>query len=154
MIIEKAKFKDTNEIAKLALNLFQYHSNLDIYYENNNKSLSVAVKTYGEWIKSRNFQFYVAKDKDLIVGFIIGKIEKEEPIYFRKKKGIVIALFIEKKYRRKGLANNLYDKLVYWFKDNNVNNIEIYVHAKNKGALKTWKKFGFLTDSYKMRKAI
>lgn len=134
--------------------MFEHHSNLDSYFEHNRKSLPVTIKTYGGWIKSKIFKFYIAKDDGLIVGFIIWKIEKEEPIYVRKKKGLVIALFVDQNHRRKGIAQDLFQKLSSWFTKNKISDVEIYVHSKNPHAIKTWGKLGFLTDSHRMRKSI
>jgi len=154
MEIEKAKFEDTLEISELAQVLFRFHSDLDSYYAHNDKSLDVTVKTYGGWIRSNKFRFYVAKEKGSIVGFIIGKIEKDEPIYLRAEKGIVIALFVKDTYRERGLARELFTYLSAWFKTKGISDVELYVHANNVAAMGAWTKLGFIIDSHRMRRAI
>ena len=154
MVIERALKSDVLKISELAYDLFNVHTQLDPYYAHNEDSLKVTIETYSKWIEMNEFSFYVAKEEGEIVGFIIGKIEKEEPIYIRKRKGIVIALFVDSKFGGRGISKELFTNLSAWFKENGVDDIELYVHTKNEAAMGAWSKYGFVVDSHRMRKRI
>jgi len=52
-------------------------------------------------------------------------------------------MFIEKKYRRKGLGAALVKNFINWCKKNKVDYISVSVSAKNEFGLKFYKKSGF-----------
>jgi ribosomal protein S18 acetylase RimI-like enzyme len=93
----------------------------------------------------------VAEDNNKIVGFINGKIEKRLPIFIEGKIGFISGIFIEEKYRRKGIGKLFINELTKWFKSKKIKNVELQVHLKNQIGLDAWEKYGFKSILYTQR---
>ena len=93
----------------------------------------------------------VVLEKEKVIGYLIGKIEKPKPYAAPEKIGKVASAFVSEKYRRKGVGKKTVEKLLEWFKENKIKHIELNVDSRNKIGLGAWKKFGFFEFQKKMR---
>lgn len=87
-------------------------------------------------ITSKNMIFFVAKNKKKIVGTIALK-----KIYSHQ--GRLKHMYVDKKYRGKGLAQKLYDKILDYCNSNQINKIYLTTYPKMREAQKFYKKQGF-----------
>lgn len=93
----------------------------------------------------------IVKENDKIVGMISGLIIKIKNDLFLNSRifGYLQYLFVEKKFRGKGIANKLKKELFNWFKKKKCDFIRIEVGSTNP-AKKIYKKWGFEEDAVKM----
>ena len=100
---------------------------------------------------------FVIEEKNNIIGFITYSI-----IYERAE---IIDIIIDEKYRNKGYATLLLEKVFDIIKDNNCENITLEVNSNNKSAINLYKKSGFKivsvrknyynnSDAYLMKKEL
>lgn len=94
-----------NEYSKIALNVFA------------NKKAKDVKKNYGD------NKFFFALDNDKIIGFINGTIIDEI--------GLINHAYIKEEYRDKKVFLSLYKKLIAWFKENNIDTLEIEINHDN-----------------------
>lgn len=52
-------------------------------------------------------------------------------------------MFVDRQYRRQGIAGDILQALFEWFKKNGVKHAALNVISKNKVGNKTWAKYGF-----------
>ena len=83
--------------------------------------------------------FLVAVEDGLVVGYIIFWI-KDEGL------GHIIALAVDKKYRRQHIATRLLMMAVTVFKNCDIHRITLEVKSHNEAAVEFYKKFGFKID--------
>jgi ribosomal protein S18 acetylase RimI-like enzyme len=58
-------------------------------------------------------------------------------------RGFICDIFIEKKFRHKGVGEALIKNMVKWFKSKKIRDVELNVYSKNIKALKIYKHLGF-----------
>lgn len=105
-------------------------------------------------IAKNNYAAFIAEHSNKVVGVLQGQIKKG---YFLNNVGYVghySTIFIDRGYRQKGVAKKLFKAMTQWFKSKNIKSVDLYVHSKNKIALKAWKRLGFEEVLKLMRKVV
>lgn len=94
--------------------------------------------------------FFVAYSED---GEIIGTIgiraydknfEQFKHLYSNESTSSIWRLFIDRRYRRCGLASKMFSVAENFAKDNGYNDIYLHTHKNLDGALRFWTKMGFV----------
>lgn len=144
MIIRKAKKSDESGIR-----------NIDNFYKSMNRFIGIdmldprfkevkeAKSYYMNFITGKKKWCYIVEEKDKIVGFILFNIKKREPYYKIKKVGYIDLVFVDSRYRGKGVSKLLMDKAHEIFMDEGIDYMELSVHVSNPIAYKAWKRHGF-----------
>lgn len=92
-------------------------------------------------------KFFIAKEDDVVLGFIACSITEYEDVasvsYKCPKKGIITELFVKEIARRKGVANLLIQKVEEYLKSLNCEFVELDVFANNINAYNLYKKHNF-----------
>ncbi len=148
---EEAKRKDINSIVELNKGLADFHRKIDKYYKPGIEAQRTFKKFLLENFGRKNFKALIAKDKEKIIGFFLGRIEKPKPYAVPRKIGKIATVFISEKYRRKGIGKKMFKELIKWFKANKIKNVELSVDTRNKVGIVAWKKYGFFEFQKKMR---
>ena len=153
--IRKATIRNLEDILRLNFELFKKE------YREYDKSLSLkwayspGGKKYfrNRIIKKNGFVEMVEKEYK-IIGYFCGGIQ--ERMFYRKKAKYaeIENMFIEKKYRRKGLGAALVKNFINWCKKNKVDYISVSVSAKNELGLKFYKKAGFKDYTFTLERKL
>jgi len=152
--IKEAKRKDINSIVKLQMGLADYHKKIDTkYFKSGRERKEQLRKHFLKFLskRRRNRKFLVAKVKNRIVGFFIGGIHKPWSYCREKKIGGIYQAYVDRKFRRKGIGNLLFQELLKWFQKRKIKFIEVEVDSQNKIGISAWKKYGFFEFQKKMR---
>jgi ribosomal protein S18 acetylase RimI-like enzyme len=89
--------------------------------------------------------FLLARDGGLNIGYFLGLIKEcpgEIPAYV----GYVNGLYVTPSQRRQGIAQNLLNQGMNWFKEKNIQIVELYIAVNNQSGRGFWKKNGY--ESY------
>ncbi len=105
------------------------------------------IKGWKKELKSKNNYWIVLEDNNFILGFGNAEIKKN----YSHKEGTVTMVYIDKKFRRKGLGKKITKKLILWLKEQKVKNIEAGIYYNNLPSMNMCKKLGFKPISLKMR---
>jgi len=142
--IRNAKISEVKQIASLQRKLNLYHKKIDPeYYALNKNAKKIFIKFAKKNIRSKNGMLLVAVDRNIIVGYVLGVIKKYPPVRKIKRFGYIFDLFVEKSYRKKGIATKFTVELIKWFKKKKLKYIELGVDSRNKLGFEAWKKLGF-----------
>jgi ribosomal protein S18 acetylase RimI-like enzyme len=139
MEIHSFDIKDIEEVAKLYLKSYK---NLEEYSYTHEED----VKVYINWLLRRDVAgLFVVKDNDKIVGFmaIDGNWYSKK---YNKVVGAIHEIFVDPDYFDKGVGSMLMEKAIEYFKQRNLDLIELWVGDKNEKAMKFYEKFGFRKD--------
>lgn len=150
--IRKAKIKDVNQIVIFAISMLKYHNNLDSYFDPVKNVKGIYKKFIRRCIYSKNRCLLVAEINNRIVGYALGETKSRPPIFNKRKIGFISDIFVDKNYRRKGIAKRFIVGLNKWFISKKFEYVELTVHTKNNIANKAWEKNGF--KSYLFMKKI
>ena len=144
MEIIEAEKEHIDSIVKLHKELTNFYRRIDKYYRSGNKEIQKEFKKYLlENFYQKNFKILIALEKEKVVGYFIGKIEKSKFCTIPEKVGKIASAFVLEKYQRKNIEKQIFEKILEWFKTNKIKHIELSVDSKNKIGIRAWKKFGF-----------
>ena len=97
---------------------------------------------------------FIAMDRDKPVGIIAGRIHTTLPIKLLPRKGHISNLFVVPSHRKKGLASRLLKELLDWFKEKEIEDVRLGVHARNASALNMFRKLKFKEYAIEMKKSL
>lgn len=148
-ILRKAGLKDLEEIDKIYV-----EGSLDegkLQFPNvSKKEMINQLKKYSTSRKKgfkkeikKDYWLVVEKDNS-IIGFGQAKLNNKET-------GMIEKIYIDKKYRKKGIGEKIALKLIKWLKEKKVKHIESDIYWNNKPSIKLHKKLKFKPISLKMR---
>ena len=139
MEIHPFDIKYIDEVAKLYLKSYK---NLEEYSYTHEED----VKVYINWLLRRDVAgLFVVKDGDKIVGFMAvdGNWYSKK---YNKVVGAIHEIFVDPDYFGKGAGSMLMEKAIEYFKQRNLDLIELWVGDKNEKAMKFYEEFGFRKD--------
>jgi ribosomal protein S18 acetylase RimI-like enzyme len=157
-LIRKANLRDVPRIVELWKSFWNEHDEKytrgnPIFKSKQNK-LSYYKKFVARMIRSRNASVFVAGIDDKLVGHIIVGITKLPPIYIHDKEAHVHEIYVEKKYRNKGIGTKLLVAANSFAKEKGIFSLGLTVNIKNKEAFSLYKESGFKEHNLKMSKIV
>ena len=87
-------------------------------FKSKKNKVSFYKKFVARMIRSRNGGVFVAQIDDKLVGHTIVEITKLPPIFVHEKEAHVHEIYVEKKYRKKGIGTKLLSAANVWAKEN------------------------------------
>jgi len=140
MKIREAAEKDANNIKSLWIKSLKNEKRL-----NNNIDLRSEIKdfkkNFPKFFKENNY--FLAEENGNILGFVGGKIKAGSGFYKNVKIGEMWGLFVEEKYRNKGVGTELIKAFISWLKTKKAEIAELCVSANNADAIKLYENLGF-----------
>jgi ribosomal protein S18 acetylase RimI-like enzyme len=94
-------------------------------------------------INDPDFKVFIAKDNGNFIGYVMGWIEYRPAIYLKRKCGYLSNIYIDETYQKQEIGKRLYHSIEDWFKEKNVDVIEIKADARNNTAIQRFKQYGF-----------
>ncbi|MDO8592659.1 MAG: GNAT family N-acetyltransferase [bacterium] len=152
--IRPAKIKDLLGVVKMRLALSKYHEAFDNDFRVNKNAKKYYISLYKKYIYSSKKKLLVVESKDKLVGFGSAHIAKKEPISRDKEFGHIRDMYIDKKFRRQGIAGEILNIFYNWFKEKNIKYIDLKVVCANKLGRNAWTKYGFLDYAIIKRKLL
>ncbi len=141
MKIRKAKKKEINELAKLILALQKLHSRLDKHYRI--KADAVCLKYINKELrkhfrKPKGKTILIAEENNKIIGYVEFGIEKR-PFNILEKGAWMYEIYVDKKYRRKGIGIELFKEAAKRLKKKGIEKVDVGYDLRNKESINFWK---------------
>ncbi|HEY32687.1 MAG TPA: GNAT family N-acetyltransferase [Dehalococcoidia bacterium] len=93
----------------------------------------------------------VALDKNRAIGFSISQVNKYAQIWVeRETYGYIDTMVITADYRRKGIGEQMLDRIFEWFASQDIYMIELTVAARNQVGYSFWGKHGFRDFAHRL----
>ncbi len=83
--------------------------------------------------------WFLALDGDTPVGLVASRHEEDSPASERELQ----AMWVQKDYRRRGLAQDLADSVFEWARSDGATTMALYVHPSSKNAIALYETLGF-----------
>lgn len=126
----------------------QFYYFLKKFKDFNIEAISCLKKDFLNWIKDDKHNVIVALFEDKIVGLIHGYIKDS---YFYIGRILELQeLVVDEKYRHIGIAQQLYNELMNWGKQNQTEEIHLNVFHTNDTTTQFYKKNNLIQHSIKM----
>ncbi len=153
MIIRSAKKSDLDSLMNFLEEMVIYHTKIDGYYKPFSKYSGLDEEIM-DWLSSKDMLVLIAEDGGKLIGYSQVSVEPA-PIYASVKKiGVVHDMFVSAPYRRKKIAQELFQKAMDWFDKKKVKYIELSVDSRNTEGVKYWESLGFFPYKFRMRKEL
>ncbi|MFC1800984.1 GNAT family N-acetyltransferase [Nanoarchaeota archaeon] len=151
--IRKAKKEDLELITELDIALAMEISKKD-FWKKDEKIFRRLDKSYLTEDLKKNYMFFVAEDKEKMVGFVAGSVKKNPGFFKVKRYGFIREIYIRPSYRHKGFGQQLMGQMIRYFKSKKIKAVQLNVLSNNKQALKMYQSMGFKENRKKMVKKL
>lgn len=154
-MVRKGRLSDAEEATKLWKKLHTLHID---YFKEDFAITKDAPAFHKKWwatcTRSRTKCTYVAEHNGVVIGYLMGAIEKRPPVLKIGKEAICWDLFVEDDYRGIGVGAALMEEFFSWARQKKVNMVTLQVAPPNKMGKKFYKKLGFESILHTERKMI
>ena len=156
MKIRKARQGDIENILQLKLKLKNQDVKTDFYLRPAEEAKDAYKKYLIHDLKKQDIDriVLVAVEDTKIIAYIRGTLTKTLDVLNVGLRGVMDNLYVEEKYRRKGIAKKLIEELIKWFKEKNVDVMTVHVYSSNLKAIVLYKKFGFKEYTINMNRKL
>ena len=142
MIIRKAITDDLEIIQSFQKKLSEYESQFTDEFNSSWSSSSKGKKFFEKTIKGRNSFGLIAEEDNKLIGYLVVTIRKSA-LRRRNKLALLDFLFVDDKYRDKGIGTMLLQEATRILKERKIPRFQLYVLKANVDAIDFYKKNGF-----------
>jgi ribosomal protein S18 acetylase RimI-like enzyme len=143
--VRQAKEQDLEAVLELWQEMMNYHAQLDERLTPLPDAGDHFRQTLRGWMAQRERRVLVAVADHEIVGYAIGAILENSPIYALPRSGHVSDICVAPAWRRRGLGHRLFAGLRTWFRQRGVQTVQLHVASRNPAARAFWQDIGFVT---------
>ena len=152
-MIRLANIKDCEPIGVLWLQMVQFHQTFDPTLFRPNPA---GASMYGQRIEQRLAdpltRVLVLEIDRQVVGYALGMIaDITTDVFEPLRSGLLADIFVAADYRRLGWGRKLIERMMIWFRSQDVTHFEWHVSASNTAAIQFWRSFGAKTTMLRMR---
>ena len=155
-MIRLARQEDAESIGKLWSEMVAFHAQFDpVTFRAAENGAALYARSIHERLSDAQARILVAEQDGEIVGYVSGMIaDITTEMFVPLRCGLLADIYVSEAFRDQGLGRALVERLVLWFRSQDVAHFEWHVSAKNTAALEFWKSFGGETTILRMRAAI
>ncbi len=137
-------------IIELWKEFMDYHKDFEPVYARTADAAARFEEHLKKLMESDDSQVLVALDKGEVVAYSIAQISKRPPMILQTEFGFISDLGVRSDCRRKGIGEQVLNRILEWFKSRNIEQIELLVLSANEMAVSFWKKHGFEVMAHRM----
>jgi GNAT superfamily N-acetyltransferase len=141
--IREAVENDLAVMAELWKEMMDFHKELDRFFTRKATGYQEWIKFITGHISKETSCVLVAESKGRIVGYSLAIISEYPPVLTIKRYGLFQDLAVTADYRRCGVGENLFDKMLKWFRGHGIKRMEVRVSVHNELSTAFWRKMGF-----------
>ncbi len=148
--ISKAMLNELPEINNMLTDLIQDEKK---NYDNNINENYKVEKFYEKLINNDDRKIFVARNNDIVLGYVYGFIKDTGSLY-NNKVAQLDALFVKEQYRGNGIARGLMKEFINWAREKKVAYVELSVCKDNTNAINLYQNEGFSIEKTYLRKKL
>ena len=131
MEIRKAQPDDIPKLTGLWLEFMEYHRRLDPDYELAEGALDRWVDYVTSKFNDESAQLFVADSDGELVAYSGAVIREYPPVFTIEKYGFIEEIAVTEKYRRQGIAQQLFEAAEKWLLSHHLDRIEVRIDSAN-----------------------
>jgi ribosomal protein S18 acetylase RimI-like enzyme len=148
--IRRATPEDLEAVLDLWQEMMDYHASLDRRFQQVADSRDHFRMTLREWMADDTQRVLVAVDDGEIVGYTIGRIAENPPMFQVRFLGHVSDICVAREQRRQGIGRKLFSALLNWFRRQGLPVVQLSVAAANPVSQAFWREMGFQDYTHRM----
>jgi ribosomal protein S18 acetylase RimI-like enzyme len=135
---------DISDLLKLTKEFYKEYELHHEIWEIEKMETRVITNFFRSAVKNKDEKAFVALDGKRMVGYVLLEVEKRKPpVYKIKKAGYISLLMVDKKYRKRGIADSLMKMTKKWFKKKGIYFIYLETSILNTKAMRFYSGNGF-----------
>lgn len=140
--IRPAMLHDAEAIGDLWIELMSFHATLDARFSVPSKGRGQYVRHVRNALRDENYRVLVAEADRRLVGFVLGYIGQNPPIFPQERYGFIADLCVTRDCRRRRVGERLVKMLCAWFRERGLRNVQLNVACANPLSQSFWRKMG------------
>ncbi len=140
--IRKAIPDDADQVAQLWQELLRYHLQYSPCFEISDRAAIDFSDHLRKLPNEPSDLLLLAESNGYVVGFLHGSILKRPPCFVIPQQGQIWDLFVSEPFRRQGVARELVDRALEFFREKGMKFVDVRITTQNNTALAFWKKMG------------
>ena len=141
--IKRAKEEDVKTLLEFSKKLNEFERRFYGNYKSFEEVKDFVRRFFEKGLKREKSIFLIAKIKGKAIGMAYGWEVKPLPFFKERRMGYIGEIWVEEKFRRKGVGKKLMEKMLEWFKERGIKWVRADVLSNNKEAIEFYKKLGF-----------
>jgi ribosomal protein S18 acetylase RimI-like enzyme len=148
--IRRATPEDLEAVLDLWQEMMDHHARLDRRFQQVADSRDHFRVTLREWMADDAQRVLVAVDDGEIVGYTIGRIAENPPMFELRFLGHVSDICVARERRRQGIGRKLFAALLNWFRRQGLPVVQLSVATANPVSQAFWREMGFQDYLHRM----
>jgi ribosomal protein S18 acetylase RimI-like enzyme len=141
-LVRQATRKDLDTIGDLWVELISFHATLDNRFGVPTHGRNNYIRHVYLALRDGNYRVLVAESHGLVIGYVMGYIAQNPPIFPTAMYGFIADLCVTQSVRRHGVGEALVQSLCQWFTQNRMGSIQLNVAHHNPVSQAFWRKMG------------
>lgn len=142
MHIRQASRRDLEVIGNLWVELMQYHAEVDNRFGIPRHGRSSYIRYTYQAMRDSNYRVLVADDGGTVIGYVVGYIAQNPPIFMQPFYGFIADLCVTAQARRQGAGRALVHALGEWFRQRGMSSFQLNVAHHNPVSQAFWRNIG------------
>jgi len=142
--VRTAEESDVPGLVELWVEFMDFHTSLDPGFARS----SNATANWAEYITSilgdETYRVLVASDGQVLAGYIVAIVQEYPPIRTIEKFGFIQEIAVARRFRRKGIARQLFESAEVWLVGKGVPQVEVKIDVANKASQALFGSEGFV----------
>jgi len=134
---------DLPGIVELWKSIMDFHRDLDSFFTRSQDGHLNILDWITKQMGSNNSGLFIAELDGMLLAYIKIEICGYPPVFEKKEFGMISEIFVGEKYRGMGIGEDLLHRAMIWFKEKQIDRVELRVANANSGAQEFWRKMGF-----------
>jgi len=152
--VRKAGEKDLIDLMRIWEAIAGYHEQLDTSYFRRNGVKDQVKHFFISAMSRQDARILLLIDGDEIVGYIVGEIKSQSPVFRNGQKGLISEVGILGGTDRIPLARQMVNDLLAWFESKGMHRVEVNADIRNSQSINLWHEMGFEDHSIQLAKDI
>jgi GNAT superfamily N-acetyltransferase len=141
--VRRAALEDLEMVLDLWQEMMDYHARLDRRFLPAADGRDHFRITLREWMGDDTCRVLVAVDHGDVVGYIIGRLAENPPVFENRYLGHVSDICVAPEWRHMGVGRKLFGALRNWFWRQGLTSVQLHVGAFNPVSQAFWREMGF-----------
>ena len=148
--VRQATIEDSEQISVNWIRGMEFHSDFNLIFQTAPDFKEKILTDIKELFSKTFVTFFVIELDGKIVGHCLTTINQRPKVFEKTTRGYIGETYIDEMLQGQGLGTQLISAVKKWFKDQNVDYVDLQVAIKNERGEKFWKSMGFKTVNYFM----
>lgn len=142
VVVRPAVYHDIEAIGDLWVELMSFHATLDPRFTIPSHGRHHYIRHTQNALRDDNFVVLVATWRERVVGYLLGYIGQNPPIFPQQRYGFIADVCVTHACRRRQAGERLVQHACRWFREHGLQSIQLNVAHHNSISQAFWRKMG------------